>query len=131
MAYTFGFGDAYAVEIPELDAFRVEFRSLCEKYGFGFNYDCHWSDYGRSHVTIVPLAEADYDFLTDDLDEYREGVPFMDTAKCQFERNKLEAKRAAQDAEWHRKREAEAKRERALKEHGVTLSDGTYRLIKA
>lgn len=125
--YDFGWGKAYAVECPELDAFIGDIVSVCKKHGVGIDVDRGSYD-DRARIAIVPFDRADFDFITDDLEEYRGGVPWLDKAKALY-RERYDSHRAAEDAaRTEQNRLAEEAKAKLILENGVIVAGKHYKL---
>ena len=134
MKYSFNHAGPY-VEIPALDSLLHELRHICKQYHVGFRMVQMPSDY--SLISFVADQEFDPDMFTDGLHLYESGVPFLDEARRRWDVAvaKLAEEEAARREAQKQKLEAEAQQrieraETALREHGITLSDGNYRLVK-
>lgn len=108
--YSFGWNGRCKVECPELDAFVADIKAVCERYGAGFRVE--HEEYS-SKVVLCTFAEMDFDVFTANLDDYDEGVPWLDTAKAEYNRVK-----DIQDESERRIREA-AREEAERKQYAI------------
>jgi hypothetical protein len=128
MAYSFGYSSD-EIDIPELDAFLTDMRSVCERHGIGFEWEHGWGEDG-SKLLVVPFERAEWDFFFEHLDDYEGGISFLDAAKEAWNEKREKRREAEEAAQSQRHAAARAAHEAALKREGVTLSDGRYRLVK-
>ena len=134
MPYKFGYYSGAQVEIPELDAFFADLDNVLKKHGIAFEAE---SEEGNAKVVLVPYSEWDAATMTQHLDDYYRGIPFLDCAKAEWKRLEAEGRirdQKKREAEYTEKlrlqAEASAAHEAAMKANGLKLSDGTYRLVK-
>jgi hypothetical protein len=137
--YQFGYGQP--IESPELDAFVADVMAVFKKYGVGVCYTQAEGDYDGGHtdasIVLCPFDDADFDWLTGDLDDYRGGVPWLDAVKKRY-RDAIE-----QAAREHREKElirAQQKRDEAAAakraqidaalRDGIELGGKKYRLVE-
>lgn len=126
MPYSFGtFGPH--VEIPEMDAFRTELFDLCSKYGLGFSLTGSYEGWAALAITSVDLGEWD---LFENLGDYAGGVPFLDEARQRWQALQAEERERAREKQRETEIVAIQRRETTMKENGISLSDGVYRLVK-
>jgi hypothetical protein len=127
--------DPDGVECPELDALVADVKAAFEKHGAGIGVE---SDYESSDkIVLVPFGKTDFDWLTDDLDDYSGGIPWLDAARDQYHRNREARHEAERKAEADRRAQDKAMREaqkRAAEqsaiEHGIVLDGKKYRLVE-
>lgn len=115
--------------MPELDAFITDIKATCARHGIGFELERGYSEDSSTDMLLVPYERADFDFITDDLDDYRGGIPWLDAAKAEWSRRQ-EAGYAARRA--HEKAQAQAARqakENAVLKDGVMLGGKKYKLV--
>lgn len=136
--YGFGYSseDAFSVEIPEMDAFIGEIKAVCAKHGVGFDLERGYSDDSSTDFLIVPYEKANFDFFTEDLDDYNGGVPWLDDAKKEWDRRRsahYEAQRAAEAANRTRAAAAKKAQQEALEadaiRNGLILGGKKYKLV--
>lgn len=127
MPYSFGYGYA-PVDVPELDAFITDIRSVCERHGIALALEGGYEEGPK--LILVPFTDWDEDVIKHHTEDYQSGIPFMDRAKAEWEANKhaylMEQERIRQDT----LSKSRVVREAEMKRKGVTLSDGNYRLVK-
>lgn len=135
MRYSFNHAGPY-IDIPALDSFLHELRQVCKKYSLGYQMR-HSADLGCSTLEIVHVDHCDWDMFLDCLADYEAGVPFLDEAKTRWRAaldafNVAEAQRRAEQKAKaaQQAHERQTHQEAALKEHGLVLSDGKYKLVK-
>lgn len=134
MKYSFNHAGPY-VEIPALDSFFHELRNICKKFNIGYRLE--QSSDGFAFLNLVPAERCDWDMFIDNLADYESGVPFLDEAKARWQLavTRLEAQEAVRREERKQKAAEQdhqrlMRQEAGLREHGLTLSDGKYRLVK-
>ena len=127
--YAFDYPEEAAVECAELDTFLADIDEVLKKHGVGLKID-GWESVGAGFIRLVPYKDHESDIFTDQLSEYRGGVPWLDRAKAAFLQKKEEIY-AKCDAEQEEK--AKAKRqavEDKMLRDGLTLGGKRYKLVE-
>ena len=126
--YSFGYGQkADEVEIPELDVFLLALFKVCKKHGVGMRVEC--SDYAGGLV-LTSIDLGDWGMFTQSLDEYEGGVPFLDAAKIEWQKRKADREAANRKQRDELAVENRKRCEDKMRQDGLLLSDGRYRLVK-
>lgn len=128
--YSFGYNSEDGVEIPELDAFIADFRIVCERHGIGLSLESDY-DSGRGKVILVPFPDAEFDFITADLNEYARGIPWLDQAKAEYKRRGDERRAAERQREKSLASQRKAAQEAAVLKEGVVVGGKRYKLVAA
>lgn len=127
--------DHDAVECPELDALVSDLIAVFARYGAGIELRDNYEE--RSKTILVPYEKADFDWLTDYLDDAQQGIPWLDAACAAYNSNREARYEAERKAEADRRAQDKAMRdaqrraaEQSAIEHGVELGGKKYRLVE-
>lgn len=128
-------GRQHGVAIPEVDAFLDEYRALCARHGMCFTTD---SDEGDAWVTLAATNGDDLAAFGGEMSLNKSrGVPAVDRARAAAQQRRDEAnKRACAEAILANLAAEEAEEaeqlamEDEVRQNGVRLADGLYRLVK-
>jgi hypothetical protein len=125
--YSFGYSynDQDSVEIPELDAFLDDLMAVFERHGAAIGVDSY-SEYGK----LILVRTAERDDFTGNLDDRGAGIAWLDAAHERYKENYHRRHKAEEEASRQQRMAAVLEKEQQLKEGGVRLSDGVYRLVK-
>ena len=124
--------DEAKVECPQLDIFIKELKAVCKRHGIGFTledtgygYDCSVPE-----MVMVPFKSADFDWITNGLDEYRGGIPWLDAAKAEY----IARRDGHYEEQEVRTAKAEAGRQKYAAEQlihqGIELGGKHYKLVE-
>lgn len=130
--YAFSDYSPVKVPCPELDAFIADITAVLKKHGVGLGYD----DGDWRRLVLVPFAQHEADIFVDNLDEYGNGIPWLDAAKTAWKEAKDQAARAQdrrnreQVEEMERRRfAAVAHQQQDMIQNGMIIDGKHYKLV--
>ena len=122
-----GYGEARdAVECPELEALIDDLDAAFKKHGVGFGIERGYDEPDK--IILVPLAQADHDFMTLNLEDASPDIPWIVAARSAA-MTKRDARYSAERSAAAAKQDAlqKAKTEQLLRD-GIELGGKRYKL---